>query len=319
MLYSILSEVSSLWSIGYESKSIIEAYHHPETKDWASGALTASDLTPESQAFMRDAFEQNAAPGTFWRRVNGLRKMLRSFSGWQAIKRHGRSTQTGSAVSSAIPQQGLNTIRRLVKVYRKLTPTKAHQTIQLLEKTPENCLRLPFLLALFPDARIIYLTRDGRSNINSLMEGWRQPHLFPGYQVPEPIQIPGDKRGRWAFTLIPGWQELTSSPLEEVCAWQWVRCNEAVFNHQEKTMGQVPYLTIRYETLIQKPEQTLGQIADFIRVDFDKELGRYAKELPKINVVSKPDQEKWRRQNGEAIERILPIIQPTMLRLGYEL
>jgi hypothetical protein len=135
--------------------------------------------------------------------------------------------------------------------------------------------------------------------------------------VPEPIQIPGDKRGRWAFTLIPGWQELTSSPLEEVCAWQWVRCNEAVINHQEKTMGQVPYLTIRYETLIQKPEQTLGQIADFIRVDFDKELGRYAKELPKINVVSKPDQEKRRRQNVEAIERILPIIQPMMLRLGY--
>lgn len=318
MLYSILSEVSSLWSIGYESKAIIEAYHHPETKDWASGALTASDLTPASQAYVLNAFEKNAAPGAFWRRINALRKTLRSFSGWQAIKRHGRSAQSGSAVTSAIPQQGLNTIRRLVQIYRRITPSKANPTIRLLEKTPENCLRLPFLLALFPDARIIYLTRDGRSNVNSLMEGWRQPHLFPGYQVPEPIQIPGDKRGRWAFTLIPGWRELTTKPLEEVCAWQWVRCNEAVVTHQEKTMGQVPYLTVRYETLIQKPEQTLAQIADFIRIDFDKELGRYAKKLPKINVISKPDQEKWRQQNGEAVERILPIIQPMMVRLGYD-
>ncbi len=318
LLYSILSEVSELWSIGYESKKIIEAHHHPKTKGWSSGELSASDLTPISQAYMLNAFEKNAAPGSFWRRVNGLRKTLRSFKGWQAIKRHGRSTQTGSAVSSAVPQQGLNTIRKLVQIYRRITPSNSTQTIRLLEKTPENCLRLPFLLALFPDARIIYLTRDGRSNINSLMEGWRQPHLFPGYQVPIPIEIPGDKRGRWAFTLIPGWQTLTTSPLEEVCAWQWVRCNEAVLAHQEKTAGQVPYLTIAYESLIAKPEQTLTKIANFIRIDFDKELSRYAKSLPKINVVSKPDQQKWRNQNGAAIERILPIIQPIMEQLGYD-
>ncbi|MFZ0549037.1 MAG: sulfotransferase [Candidatus Promineifilaceae bacterium] len=319
LLYSILSEVSTLWSIGYESKAIIEAHHPPETKNWSSGALSAFDLTPASQAYMLDAFEINAAPGSFWRRVNGLRKRLRSFSGWQAIKRHGRSTQSGSAVSSAIPQQGLNSIRKMVKLYQRLTPTKATQTIRLLEKTPENCLRLPFLLALFPDARIIYLTRDGRSNINSLMEGWRQPHLFPGYQVPEPIKIPGDIRGRWAFTLIPGWRELTASPLEEVCAWQWVRCNEAVLAHREKTDGQVPYLTIRYEKLIQDPALILNEIAAFIRVDFVQELSRYAKELPKVNMVSKPEQEKWRRENGKAIERVLPIIRPTMEKLGYKM
>jgi hypothetical protein len=281
--------------------------------------LSASDLTPDSQAYILDAFEKNAAPGTFWRRINRLRKSLRSFPVWQAVKRRGRSTQAGSAVSSAIPQQGLNSIRKLVQIYRRVTPSKTNQTIRLLEKTPENCLRLPFLLALFPDARIIYLTRDGRSNINSLMEGWRQPHLFPGYQVPEEINIPGDKRGRWAFTLIPGWQALTSSPLEEVCALQWVRCNEAVLTHREKTGGQVPYLTISYENLIQKPDQILAQIANFIQIDFEKELSRYAKELPKINVVSKPNEEKWRRQNGEAIERILPIIESTMKKLGYGL
>lgn len=319
LLYNILSEVTSLWSIGYESKSIIEAHHHPATKDWSSGALLASDLTPASQTYMLKAFEENAAPGTFWRRINRLRKSLRSFRGWQAIKRRGRTTQSGSAVSSAIPQQGLNTIRRSVQLYRQLTPAKTTQSIRLLEKTPENCLRLPFLLALFPDARIIYLTRDGRSNINSLMEGWRQPHLFPGYQVPASIKIPGDTRGRWAFTLIPGWRELTDSPLEEVCAWQWVCCNEAVLAHREKTAGQIPYLTLVYETLVQKPEQTLSQLADFIRVDFVQELSRYAKELPRINVVSKPDEEKWRRENGEAIERVLPIIRPTMEKLGYEI
>ena len=119
--------------------------------------------------------------------------------------------------------------------------------------------------------------------------------------------------------FIPGWRELAASALEEVCAWQWVRCNEAVLNHREKTDGQGPYLTIQYESLVQKPQQVLAQIADFIRVDFEKELSHYANELPKINVVSKPDQEKWRQQNGKAIQRIEPIIRPFMGKLGYEM
>ena len=40
--------------------------------------------------------------------------------------------------------------------------------------------------------------------------------------------------------------------------------------------------------------------------------------LPEVNVVSAPDADKWRRTNPEAIERILPIIEPMMVRLGYD-
>jgi hypothetical protein len=189
--------------------------------------------------------------------------------------------------------------------------------IRLLEKTPENCLRLPFLLALFPDARILYLVRDGRANVNSLIEGWRHPHLFPGYQVPEPLTIPGDTRGRWAFTLIPGWRNLTATPLEEICAWQWVRCNEAVLNHQAETAGLVPYLMIRYDELVGNPAAVLPRIADFLHIDYANSLVRYATELPLVNVTTTPGEEKWRRQNGRAIERVLPLIEPMMNRLGY--
>jgi hypothetical protein len=96
-----------------------------------------------------------------------------------------------------------------------------------------------------------------------------------------------------------------------------MRCNEAVLAHREETKGQVPYLTIGYENLIQQPGQTLAEVADFVGVNFGKELGHHAKELPKINVVSTPGQEKWRQQNGPAIERILPIIRPMMEKLGY--
>jgi hypothetical protein len=318
LLFNILSEVPSLWSIGYESKAIIEHYHHPRTKNWSSGALDARDLTPESRRFMLDAFERQAAPGTFWRRVNHFRSWLRDNRLWRQIKQRGRSTELGSGVSSAVPQQGLNLIRRLVQTRNTILPRNKAIPIQLLEKTPENCLRLPFLLELFPDARIIYLTRNGPGNVNSLLEGWKQPHLFRGYQVPDRLNIPGYSRDRWAFTLIPGWRELTSSPLEEVCAWQWIRCNEAILVHREQTQDQVPYLTIRYQDLISEPAAVLPRIADFLHIDFEETLGRFTKELPQINIVTRPDQEKWRRQNPEAIGRILPLIEPMMQRLGYD-
>jgi hypothetical protein len=41
-----------------------------------------------------------------------------------------------------------------------------------VEKTPKNALRIPFLNALFPAAKFIFLHRDPRSNIGSLIDGW---------------------------------------------------------------------------------------------------------------------------------------------------
>lgn len=318
LLYNILSEAPGLWSIGYESKAIIESYHHPRVKNWVSGALDAGDLTPESRRYMLSEFERQAAPGAFWQRVNRLRAWLRRNRLWRQLKQRGRTAAPGSGVSSALPQQGLDAIRFLIRLRNAFRFRDPRRPIRLLEKTPENCLRLPFLLALFPDARILYLTRDGRANVNSLIEGWKQPHLFPGYSVPVPLKIPNYSRDRWAFALIPGWRELTASPLEEICAWQWIRCNKAVLAHQEATQGQVPYLQVRYEDLISCPGSILPQIAEFLSISFDEGLATYAEELPRINVVSMPDRQKWRRQHSEEISRIQSLIAPMMTRLGYE-
>jgi len=316
LLYNVLSEVPSLWSMGHESKEIIERYHHPRAKGWESGALDAADLTLRARVFMLYAFERSAAPGTFWRRINAFRRRLRANRLWQGIKRRGRSTAPGAGVSSALPSQGMSALGALIRGRNWLLPRP--KAIRFLEKTPENCLRLPFLLALWPDARIVYLTRDARSNVNSLLEGWRQPHLFPGYRVPEPLQIPSYTRQRWAFTLIPGWRELTSSPLEEICAWQWIRCNEAVLAHRQEVEGRVPYLQVRYEDLTADPGPVLRRIAEFLEVDYEAGLAAHAGRLPRINVVSAPDREKWRRENPEAIARILPLVEPTMRRLDYD-
>jgi hypothetical protein len=120
LLFNILSEVSSLWSIGYESKAIIERHHHPRAKGWESGVLTAADLTVASGRQIVADFERQAAPGTFWRRVNRLRRALASRPSYRALKRRGRTTGPGSAVSSRVPHQGLELVRAYVRLRNRL-------------------------------------------------------------------------------------------------------------------------------------------------------------------------------------------------------
>lgn len=312
LLYNVLSEAPSLWSLGHESKAIIESYHHPSVKGWQSGALSADDLTVESRAYMLRAFSASAAPGRFWQHVSRLRRAANRSRLYTALKRRGQTSEAGSGVAGAMPQGGLDAARALARLRRRFD--RPDRPIWLLEKTPENCLRLPFLAALFPDARIIFLTRDGRANVHSLLEGWRQPHLFPGYRTPIPVTSPGQTRGRWAFTLIPGWRDLVDRPLEEVCARQWVACNAAVLDYTA-TPGALPMLTARYEDLVAAPDVTLTRIAHFLDLP-PESLPALGRALPEVNVVSRPGAEKWRVEE-EAITRVQPIIASMMSRLGY--
>lgn len=312
LLYNILAETQALWSIGHESKEIIERYHAPATKGWESGALTAEDLTAESREFILRQFERQSAPGNYWRRIDTLRRVVNHSGLYTAVKRHGRSDAVGSGASSALPGSGLHVVRALARLRNRMRLTRP--PIRLLEKTPENCLRLPFLAALFPDARIIFLTRSGRTNVHSLVEGWRQPHLFPGYQTPVAVTSSGQTRGRWAFTLIPGWRELVNRPLEEICARQWVASNEAVLEYSGKRDAR-PILRVRYEDLVDTPDTTLAQIAGFLDLA-PRQIPSYGQALPEVNVISRPDNQKWLRE-AEAISSIESVLSPTMTRLGY--
>lgn len=310
LLYNVLSEVEELWSIGYESKAIIERHHSPATRDWESGALAAGDLTAVSRAGILSAFEAAAAPGRYWRRVNQLRRALNRTRAYAGLKRRGRA---GVGAAAALPGAGLGLFRALARARRRLSPRD--RPIRLLEKTPENCLRLPFLQALFPDARVIFLVRDGRANAYSLMEGWRQPHLFPGYRPPLLVTSPGQTRGRWAFTLIPGWRDLVDRPLEEICAAQWSVCNATVLDYAA-TPGALPVLAVRYEDLVADPRVALARIAGFLDLHPDRIPAR-AHGLPEVNVISSPGYEKWRAEAG-AIARVSPLLEPVMSRLGYD-
>ncbi|HEV2999425.1 MAG TPA: sulfotransferase, partial [Solirubrobacteraceae bacterium] len=102
---------------------------------------------------------------------------------------------------------------------------------RFLDKTPESCLRISYLDALFPGAQYVFLHRRAADNVNSLIEGWRARPRFVTHRLPEPLAGIAPLDGeRWSFALVPGWRELRDAPLEEVCARQYVACNEAALD-----------------------------------------------------------------------------------------
>jgi Sulfotransferase family len=191
---------------------------------------------------------------------------------------------------------------------------------RFLDKTPESCLRIPYLRALFPDASFVFLRRRAADNVSSLMEGWRARPRFVTYRLPEPLTGLGSLSGnRWSFVLIPEWRELRSSPLEEICAHQYITCNEAVLDARERD-DPTRWLDVTYEDLIADPVAESERLYDGLGLRFTSDARHFAANLtrrPSRTSLTPPRPEKWREQNRAAIERIQPLVASTEKRLGW--
>jgi hypothetical protein len=190
---------------------------------------------------------------------------------------------------------------------------------RLIDKTPRNSLRIPFVDAVFPDARYVLLQRDGRDNVNSLLNAWRSPR-YRTYRLPRPHAIPGTNPEWWKFVLYPGWDEDASGPLEVVCARQWIHCNECSLDALEG-LAQHRWLGVRYEDLVDSPVDAVGRILAWLELPYERavRVRGEAATATYQNVVTPPERGKWRRENPAEIEAILPLIRPTMERLGYDI
>ncbi len=189
---------------------------------------------------------------------------------------------------------------------------------RLLDKTPRNALRVGFVEALFPNARYVFLQRDGRENVNSLINAWRTPR-YRTYRLPEPHSIPGVDPSWWKFVLYPNWREDASGPLEVVCARQWIVSNELALAASEDIDGE-RWAVLRYEDLVDRPVEEIERLTTAVGLPFEDEVRARAASVSDtpINVVTPPERGKWKRENPNEIESILPLIEPTMRRLGYE-
>ena len=194
---------------------------------------------------------------------------------------------------------------------------------QVLDKTCINVMRVPFLFKLFPQARFVYIHRDGRDNVSSMMDGWRHDGHFglSKFLGPFPCEVrinDGEFRD-WSFFLPPGWREYNHARLEEVCAFQWLTANLMALD-ASRSVPPRQWIQLRYEDIFDRPVEMFRDVFERLDLPFDEAVrNRCAKlnELPTSIVKGAPAKQKWKQSNPQAIERILPTIRPMMDELGY--
>jgi len=186
--------------------------------------------------------------------------------------------------------------------YRQLKDREGRRatgSVRMLEKTPKNALRVPFFDAIWPDAQFIYLYRDVRETLASMIEAWRSGG-FRTYPA-----LPGWPDGSWSLLLVPGWEKLRGLQLPEIVAHQWAITTEAVLDDLERLdSGRVQ--AIDYGSFLGFPQAEIERLAAGVGLGWDRTLGDT---LPlSKTTVSVPNREKWRRME-RVIQSLLPIVE----------
>jgi len=213
--------------------------------------------------------------------------------------------------SDATSEIGLNLKKRFVQQlqnregvkYLHLPESERPNKIRFLEKTPKNALRVPFIKAIFPDALFIYLYREPKENISSLMEGWRSQR-FISYQP-----LPGWPYRNWSFLLVPEWSSLQKSSLVEIAAHQWKTANSCLIEDL-KTLDSSCWHLVNYQDLVERSQKTINDIAEFAQLHQDQHIEQMLSQPLAIaqRTLSAPSAEKWRK-NARELATVLPDLE----------
>ena len=176
---------------------------------------------------------------------------------------------------------------------------RAEGRVRMLEKTPKNALRVPFFDASWPDSTFVYLYRDVRETLSSMIEAW----LSGGFRTYP--HLPGWTGQPWSLLLVPGWQRLIGRPLPEIVAEQWAITTGTLLDD----LSNIPRERLRgldYGEFLASPQTAVEGLARSLGLAWDRPLGP---ELPlSKTTLSKPKADKWHAV-GETIEAVWPIVE----------
>ena len=223
--------------------------------------------------------------------------------------------------------------RRIKKYIRKKFVNYQQESgkNRICDKTPRNCLRIAAIKAIFPDAKIIMLLRDGRSVINSTKQELNRPQEVPWQEIiarlgsvsiwewyvflprlksrlKRMLGVPLDYWG----ARPPGWQDWVGKfPPHIILAKQWVATMETAIA-QGRQLDSENYLEISYEEIISEPLVGLQKIADFTELELEP-LIDYA-----VGTADPSRINKWQDNiDRDILNDLEAIMKPTMSKLGY--
>lgn len=210
---------------------------------------------------------------------------------------------------------------------------KRYQVSTVVEKTCANSLRIPFVNKTIPNAKYIFIRRDGLDVVGSAITRWKAeldiPYLARKTRFVPFTDLPyyggryiwnhayrffsREKRlAFWGPQLANMNELLTSHPLDEICALQW----EACINKAADALTALPqerWLEVTYENFVTNPNQELSRILDLLQLEVPPQQQQHA-----LTGVLASSLGKGRANLDTAsLARLTRLIGKTLIRFGY--
>ncbi len=216
---------------------------------------------------------------------------------------------------------------------------KKHPGKIVVEKTCANSLRIPFLNALFPNAKFVLIKRNGYDVAASARIRWKasvefkyllkKARFVPKSDIPfyglrflqnrlHSIFSKEKNLKKWGPVYPRLFEDLRKKSLIEVCAHQWAACVETSLNDVNE-LEEGRFLILDYEDYVKSPNTELNKILKFLNyrqeVDFrelerniyTKGVGKYKSQLTEneIQTISKIIDPVLRSTSKSTLEKSL--------------
>ncbi len=225
-------------------------------------------------------------------------------------------------------------IRRKFLAYQR-----AHEDRRVLEKTPNNVIRIPFIREVFPEAKLIFIIRDGRGTFRSTLENynvvkahtltpkalkhrWSRLALIPWWEWPS--YLPGEIRGsirtyftkkplRWYGMRYPGGEEeIKQLTLTQRVAKQWAKGAEIATADLEDVPEDV-CMRVRYEDVVSDPRMWYKRMLKHCEIPVEEEFLQHIEDTVFSSSVN-----RWQTElSAEVLAEAMPIMEPQLKKLGY--
>ena len=204
---------------------------------------------------------------------------------------------------------------------------------RVMEKTPSNVMRVPYVHEIFPESKLLYVVREPLAHVSSAEYRWRNA-INMNHLKDRLFETPTSQLHYYAYRVLldhwrrkvlrrkhvsiygtryPGvYDDLRAMPVEQVIAKQWVEGSRQCDEDLAKLDPSV-WMKIRYEDFVTDPVSTFGEILEFFGLESTPELD--------AALAEKTDpgrREKWKRLDPNEVRTFLPILVDEMRRQGYE-
>jgi hypothetical protein len=185
---------------------------------------------------------------------------------------------------------------------------------RIVDKYPELSYRIPFVKAIFPDAKFIFLVRNGWETCSSISK-WSIRHR----------KISGDEIHDWWGVNQKKWHNLVDQIIvpddyfansireirefrrqEDMAAVEWVATMRECLRLKER-YGEALHI-LKYEDMVNSTDESLGKLLSYCELTDDERFVKYAKAVLREN-TSHPKIELH-----SAIE---PLFVETLREMGY--